>query len=266
MPSAYVATLAKKKGITNAKSEKRWKKAKQLASDQGHADEYDYITGIFKRMMGEDNVSSFKDLMVEEGEEGEPTNVSGQNDNPDLPLKKKKKKKEEVDDEDTNEEREPDQTNPKMNAKRNNKMRGDDPESEADDVKQKKPKKKKKPDANKTGDNQGDPVKEGRMNFTEFQEARKSKFDYEIMHGTHTEAVGQVLAKIAERGYEVSDDEVFNKISGIRKPGVGDTNSYHLTITKNGKEVKKRAVFQVYNRDNKARNVPKPYELNFYIS
>lgn len=73
-------------------------------------------------------MKNFKEFLAEEGE---PTNVSGQNDSPDLPLgKKKKKKKEEVD-----EEREPDQTNPKMKGKRNPKMKGDNPNSEGDDVK-----------------------------------------------------------------------------------------------------------------------------------
>lgn len=30
--------------------ESKWEKAKKLAADQGHADEYDYIMGIYKRM------------------------------------------------------------------------------------------------------------------------------------------------------------------------------------------------------------------------
>ena len=225
-------------------------------------------------------------MSEEEEGGGEPTNVSGQNDNPDVPFKKKKKKdddddksdketseKEDDSDEDddddkdeVDEARNPYQQNPNMTPKRNEKMLGKDPDDldyadgdveDEDEVDY--------ADGN-AEDEDVDEVEESIDNFIQFKEARKSKFDYEIMHGSHSEAVSQVLAKIAERGYEVSDDEVFNQISGIRKPGVGKTNSYHLTITKNGKAVKKRAVFQVYNRDNSARNVPKPYELNFYIS
>lgn len=32
--------------------EDKWEKAKKIASDQGHSDEYDYITGIYKQMGG----------------------------------------------------------------------------------------------------------------------------------------------------------------------------------------------------------------------
>lgn len=32
--------------------EDKWSKAKKIASDEGHKDEYDYITGIYKKMGG----------------------------------------------------------------------------------------------------------------------------------------------------------------------------------------------------------------------
>lgn len=32
--------------------EEKWERAKQLAADEGHAGEYDYIMGIYKRMAG----------------------------------------------------------------------------------------------------------------------------------------------------------------------------------------------------------------------
>lgn len=53
MPSDYVKKLADKKGISVEKAEGYWDKAKTRAKEEGHDGEYDYITGIFKRMMGE---------------------------------------------------------------------------------------------------------------------------------------------------------------------------------------------------------------------
>lgn len=32
--------------------EEKWERAKELASEEGHAEDYAYITGIYKRMMG----------------------------------------------------------------------------------------------------------------------------------------------------------------------------------------------------------------------
>lgn len=56
MPVAYVKKLAKKKGVSIAKSEKRWGKAKEIASDSGESGNYAYVMGIYKRMMGEEEV------------------------------------------------------------------------------------------------------------------------------------------------------------------------------------------------------------------
>lgn len=67
MPQAYVKKLAKKKGISIAKAEDHWVKAKELAAEQGHKEDYDYITGIFKKMMGESNTMTFKEFLANEG-------------------------------------------------------------------------------------------------------------------------------------------------------------------------------------------------------
>ena len=76
MPSAYVGKIAKKKGITKDRAEHLWNKAKNLAADEGHEEEWDYITGIFKRMVGES--LTFKEFCAILGEDGEPTmSVSG---------------------------------------------------------------------------------------------------------------------------------------------------------------------------------------------
>jgi hypothetical protein len=52
MPTPALKSLADKAGISMDKAEKYWEKAKQLASEEGHEEEYDYITGIVKKMMG----------------------------------------------------------------------------------------------------------------------------------------------------------------------------------------------------------------------
>ena len=61
MPTAYVKKLAKKHHTSISKAEGRWSRAKKAAAKQGHEDEYDYITGIFKHMMGEGH-GSFSDF------------------------------------------------------------------------------------------------------------------------------------------------------------------------------------------------------------
>lgn len=51
--AAYVSALAAKKGISVEKAEARWAKAKAQAEKQGRHEDWAYITGIFKKMMGE---------------------------------------------------------------------------------------------------------------------------------------------------------------------------------------------------------------------
>lgn len=52
MPSPYIKTVAKQTGKSEAELEKLWDKAKASAAEQGHKEDYDYITGIFKKMAG----------------------------------------------------------------------------------------------------------------------------------------------------------------------------------------------------------------------
>lgn len=101
-------------------------------------------------------------------------------------------------------------------------------------------------------------------NFKQFNEARGKTYD--LYHNTSSGAIQQVYDDLIKKGYEVDEDEWFQKVNGTRKPSVGKTNSYTIKLTKGGKPVKKMAVFQVYNRDNKNRDVVNPYELNYYIS
>jgi len=58
MPTAYISKMAKEKNIPVDKLEKYWDKAKSLAKDSGHEEKFDYITGIFKKMIKEDEESA----------------------------------------------------------------------------------------------------------------------------------------------------------------------------------------------------------------
>lgn len=75
MPANLVKKLAKRKGISIEESEKLWDKANNLAEAHSKAENSSYVTGVFKKMMGEN--LSFKEFitLVEEGEP--PTNSSG---------------------------------------------------------------------------------------------------------------------------------------------------------------------------------------------
>lgn len=89
---------------------------------------------------------------------------------------------------------------------------------------------------------------------------KEGKKDYEIYHKTFTSAVEEVEKFAEKNGYEIDSDEMFNKVgTGPKKPSVGKTNEYHLTLMKNGKEDRKKLHFQVHGMKTQ-------YELNMYIS
>lgn len=50
MPTEYVKKVAKKTGTSVPATEDKWAKAKKAAAKEGHANDYAYIMGIFKRM------------------------------------------------------------------------------------------------------------------------------------------------------------------------------------------------------------------------
>jgi hypothetical protein len=64
MPLPYVKKTAKKHHISTAKAEKKWNKAKEIAKSQGKSDNYALITGIYKKMIGE-NLSFTEFLMID---------------------------------------------------------------------------------------------------------------------------------------------------------------------------------------------------------
>lgn len=56
MPQTYIKKLAKKHKISTAAAEKKWEKAKKQASKENKADNFAYVTKIFKSMMNEGKV------------------------------------------------------------------------------------------------------------------------------------------------------------------------------------------------------------------
>lgn len=82
MPQAYVRKLARKHGTSTRKAEGKWAKAKASAAASGHADNYAYVTSIFKNMMHESPYiptlkdltrgMSFKYFLVAESDEQQP--------------------------------------------------------------------------------------------------------------------------------------------------------------------------------------------------
>ena len=65
MPTNFVAKLAKEHNISVEKAEERWNVAKQQAAKQGKAENFAYITSIFKNMMGESaSFMGLKDFMM----------------------------------------------------------------------------------------------------------------------------------------------------------------------------------------------------------
>lgn len=52
MPTPYIKKVAKETGKSIAELEKKWKEAKAAAAEEGHAEDYAYITSIFKNMAG----------------------------------------------------------------------------------------------------------------------------------------------------------------------------------------------------------------------
>lgn len=52
MPAPQITSMAKKAGKSEAEAEKLWAEAKAAAKKEGHAEDYAYVMGIFKKMIG----------------------------------------------------------------------------------------------------------------------------------------------------------------------------------------------------------------------
>ena len=95
-------------------------------------------------------------------------------------------------------------------------------------------------------------------NFFKFRESLNEK--YQLYHTSFSNAVQTAEKQAEKQGYEVDQDDWFNKIAtGPKKPSEGKTNSYIIKLLKNDKPTKKTLAIQVFN-------MGKKYELNMYIS
>ena len=84
--------------------------------------------------------------------------------------------------------------------------------------------------------------------------------EYKVYHKAFYAATEAAIELVAKRGFEVDEDDWFRQVSaGPKKPSDGKTNQYHVELTKNGKEVKKKLHFQVYGMGKGT------YELNAYV-
>ena len=84
--------------------------------------------------------------------------------------------------------------------------------------------------------------------------------EYKVHHKAFYAATEAAIELVAKRGFEVDEDDWFRQVStGPKKPSDGKTNQYHVELTKNGKNVKKKLHFQVYGMGKGT------YELNAYV-
>jgi hypothetical protein len=67
MPNNYLKKLAKDKSRNIVELEKDWERAKELAKEQGHEDDFGYITAIFKKVA---KIEESKWTLVKEISEG----------------------------------------------------------------------------------------------------------------------------------------------------------------------------------------------------
>jgi hypothetical protein len=85
-------------------------------------------------------------------------------------------------------------------------------------------------------------------------------------YSSYSAAVQAAEAYANELGYEVEEDEWFQKVSQTKKPGKGKTVRITLGLidSKTKKETKKGLAIQVFYNDSKKDN--NVYELNCYVS
>lgn len=95
----------------------------------------------------------------------------------------------------------------------------------------------------------------------EEMELDEAKGKYEVNHKSYTSAVQEALKYCANMGYEVDEDEYFDKVAtGPRKPSEGKTNRFSIALTKRGKPQRKALQIQIYGKGKAG------YELNCYIN
>ena len=92
------------------------------------------------------------------------------------------------------------------------------------------------------------------------QDILNERTEYPIYHKSYTHSIEAAKAYALKKGYEIEDDEMFNKVGiNSKRPSVGKTTRVSLQLTRNGKPQKKQLNIQVYGMKN-------GYELNCYIN
>jgi hypothetical protein len=71
MPNAVINSFAEKTGKSVAEVDKLWNKAKEIAKEAGEGENYAYITGIVKKMLGLNETVGFKEFLAQEQESKE---------------------------------------------------------------------------------------------------------------------------------------------------------------------------------------------------
>lgn len=84
---------------------------------------------------------------------------------------------------------------------------------------------------------------------------------FTIYHNSFTSAINNAIKSAESKGYEITEDERFDKIAvGPGRPKPGKTNTFTISLMKNGKPTKEALHIQVYGMESGK------YELNAYIS
>lgn len=68
MPANIVKSFADKTGKSEQEVDKLWNKAKEVAAEAGEAENYAYITGILKKMLGLNETISFREFLNQESQ------------------------------------------------------------------------------------------------------------------------------------------------------------------------------------------------------
>lgn len=83
---------------------------------------------------------------------------------------------------------------------------------------------------------------------------------YQVSHNTYSECVKEMERIVSVAGFELDADEQFSTVGiNSKRPKIGETTRFSLSLAKSGKKVKKAVHVQVYGLPNGK------YELNCYI-
>jgi hypothetical protein len=85
MPAASIKSFASKSGKSEAEVERLWNKAKERAKEQGHTEDWPYIVGILKTMLGMNEETEVPVALLEQ--EGGGATTASATTTADYPIK-----------------------------------------------------------------------------------------------------------------------------------------------------------------------------------